>query len=280
MAKPWGVSSREVGMAKPWGVLTSDGGQWTSKKEGTMKYQLNFSDEFPKRMFIVMSVIQLFLVFTYIFLSMIINRPSHTFNLDSEANIPAWYSTIQLFLIAVVLLADNLRYDSMSKKARLFVKLAGLGFVFFSMDEAGQVHETISNILKASNFKLLKGNSGLWAACYAIIGAGLIFWGRKAIAELYKGFNKELKIAFAGFFLMVIGSAVLEKLGYMYIPRDGLHEVLYKVEVVFEEYFEMLGESLIFLGASRALLRCRKLMSENKNEIKETITYFAPGRAD
>lgn len=234
-----------------------------------MDYQLNFSDNFTKRMFIAMTVIQLLLISIFAFLSIIINKPAHTFNLDSESNIPAWYSSIQLFMIGIVLLAGNMKFDSMSKSTGIFIKMVGLGFIFLSLDETAQFHEAIG--------RMIKGHKNIWTLIYAAAGILLLFWGWKAIKELYKNFTPEMKTIIAGFSLMVLGSVVLEKLGYDLIPRNGQFEVLYKIEVILEEYLEMLGASLIFLGASRALVKCSWLKNINQGEIKERIMYFASG---
>ncbi|MGE5496444.1 MAG: hypothetical protein ACM3Q2_00100, partial [Syntrophothermus sp.] len=103
------------------------------------------------------------------------------------------------------------------------------------------------------------------------IGIGILVWGRKAIFELYTLYKSEFRIAAAGFLLLLAGGAVLEKIGSM-IPRNTDLDLMYKIEVVFEESFEMLGVSTLIYSALKLLLRAQSTGKAYEKRTPEKIS--------
>lgn len=236
-----------------------------------MSYQLILSKDHPRRIFTILTIIQLALVSVYVVIFIINNRNSEMFNLDAEGNIPAWFSSVQLFLTGLVLFAGNIDHITFNKLTRNFIRLMALGFILLSLDESAKIHETLSNLLKSAGWKYyFKGKSGVWIIVYSAVGAAVILWGWRAISVLLRHFKKEIVIITSGFAVLFLGAVVLETLAYQYLKDNG-HETLYKIEVAFEEYFEMLGASIMLLGAMKLLLR---------SQIENNMNVIISGKAD
>src|ERR1044071_1537856 len=69
------------------------------------------------------------------------------FDLDGEANIPAWFSSAQLLAIALTLWVTNRFRSDHTMPSRLFLNLLAAGFLVLSLDETAQIHETITGII-------------------------------------------------------------------------------------------------------------------------------------
>lgn len=223
-------------------------------------YKLNISEKAPVKVYRLLVLTGTALTGIYVFLSIIIRRPAHSFNLDSESNIPAWFSTIQYLILGFILLSENIHRQGSREITRKFLRLAGAGFIFLSLDEAAGVHETFGNVMKNVSGK------ETWVILYAIIGLGILVWGRKAIYELHSLYKSEFWIAAAGFLLLFFGGGILEKIGSV-IPRNTDLDLMYKTEVVFEELFEMIGVSTLIFSALKILL---KTQSMHDNVIPKT----------
>lgn len=61
------------------------------------------------------------------------------FDLDSEGNIPAWFSSSQLFGVAMAFWSCALRKRRGAKPSKLFFALAGLAALYASSDETAQI---------------------------------------------------------------------------------------------------------------------------------------------
>lgn len=101
---------------------------------------------------------------------------SRLFDLDSENNIPTWYSSTALFLCAILLgLIAHQKRQQGDRFANHWVGLSGI-FAFLSLDEAASIHELFIPLGKAL------GTGGIltffWVvpACIAVLVIGLIYW--------------------------------------------------------------------------------------------------------
>ncbi len=94
--------------------------------------------------------------------------------MDGEQTIPAWFSSVQLFLIGLVFLLKIVHAHAEPAIARSFLLLMGLGFMFLSADEATQIHEQLSRSAdKFGGLPGFKGGHGYWIAAYGLIGVML-----------------------------------------------------------------------------------------------------------
>jgi len=153
------------------------------------------------------------------------------FNLDGEGTIPSWFSTIQLFSLFALSLIYSLRIEN--KHLRRFYYLLSLIFLFFSADETIMMHETIAKSFVTRGFHS-------WILIYPVIMIifGVIFFkGLSAFLNEKEG----LTIFIIGAGLFAAGGVGWEMWGY-YLETES---VLYKIEVVLEESFELFGESIM-----------------------------------
>jgi hypothetical protein len=193
------------------------------------------------------------------------NRPlKFLFGLNVESNIPTWYSSMQLLLIGLALLALTtwlLRSDERIAPLRTLFTVGGLGFVYLSADEAGRIHEQFSAImqswhwLRVAEMRVIPvftkqgaryGGGSLWIPLFALIGIAFLIWMWPQIRLALRVWGHEIKWMFIGFGVLVFGAVVVEGLGTL-IPKTAA--VARAAEVGLEEGLEMVGATIILFGA-------------------------------
>jgi hypothetical protein len=181
------------------------------------------------------------------------------FDLDAEVSIPAWFSTVQLALVAAVLFlaAANNRQAGRLPSSHLIV--AGAGFLFLSADEGAAIHERITGAAKALGFDwlLFEGVHGAWITVYAVVALALFALVARPLLRAARRYPRESRVAAAGAGLFAGGAVGLEILSYKLL-RDDTQSVAYKIEVAAEETLEMVGASVMLYAA---LLLARKVSS-------------------
>lgn len=176
------------------------------------------------------------------------------FDLNGEGNIPAWYSAMKLFTVAIcayfygrlVLLED--------KFAGWLILLGAAGFAYLSMDEGSTLHEKIGD-----RFNMLVSGTGELTAkpIFETTGLWMVFLGPPLFIALVGGviyLRKRLSIpnhvfvkALAGITIFVVAAAPGD-IAYNYV--SGNARIL---QIAIEEFSEMIGVSLI-LWAVMALI--------------------------
>jgi hypothetical protein len=170
-------------------------------------------------------------------------------NPNREANLPAWFSSIQLFMVGVVFLLMNYQGHGKYRLSPTFLLMIGVGFVLLSADEAASFHEEITALLKNITWvPRFKGNHGIWILLYGGVGLTLCLLTYQEILTLWRYYWYEGVILGSGFAILLLGAVGLEIIGYQFL-RDGTAPLLYKLEVGLEEFLEMLGVSVILYGA-------------------------------
>ena len=173
-------------------------------------------------------------------------------NLDVEMNPAAWYSSVQLFVVALPFLVLGLRLAPDApltlRLRRLWLAL-GLAFVYLSMDEAASVHERLAHMLRRVHFNFTIGGSKRWIFFYLVLLLVLLFVFRNDLRVAWHDWRRECVIFAFGFAVLMTGALVLES--FEAIHRwVGLARYL---EIGVEEGFEMLGATIIALPAYRIL---------------------------
>jgi hypothetical protein len=182
------------------------------------------------------------------------------FNLDGEATLPAWFSSLQLGLVGVIFLAVWVGVPERESGLRQFLLIVGLGFLFLSMDEAAEFHEKLTRVLRHVDW-LPQFKGGIWIPIYLSIAAYVGLSTRRTISLLCKNRRPEMVFMLCGLVLIIIGSVALEIVTHMFW-KDGQHPTLYKIEVVLEEFFEMAGASVLLYGTILFALRNQNTLSE------------------
>lgn len=180
--------------------------------------------------------------------------PSHTLttlvDLGGEGNLPTWYSSIQLFIVATLL--AGCAYARVSEKRTVpwvLMLLAGL-FAALSLDEIAQIHEMIgfrTDVLLpgGDRHRSIFGQTGVWMFVLGIpifiIVLGLVF----RLRTMLQGQGRIVRIFFAAT-VVYFGSALGLEALVNFVPEGGLAHAL---QVFLEECGEMTGATLYLWGA-------------------------------
>jgi hypothetical protein len=171
------------------------------------------------------------------------------FDLDGEANLPAWFSSAQLLAIALTLwMANRLRSDKL-RPSRLFMNLLAAGFLYLSVDETAQVHETITGVIGsryADWVPLLFSHHKVFAGLALIAVFGVLKYFYPDSRALWRESRRECTLALMGMCVVLLGGSVIEALGYLFLQKGSL---AYQIEVTIEEFLEMFGATLILRAA-------------------------------
>ena len=164
------------------------------------------------------------------------------FNLDTEANIPTWYSTVLLFSISILSIVIHFLREKYIKNVETwnsFWLMFSSVYCFLSLDEAARLHELID-----------RSTSIKWVYIYAPFGA--IFF---SICFVYfwviRRDSTDLRIWFlGGLIVYATGGLLSEFVSYYYAP---LPAVVQQIEFIVEEGLEMLGTIMVLMGCFKEL---------------------------
>ncbi len=167
---------------------------------------------------------------------------SELFSLSFEANVPTWYSTCLLFACGVLLALSAARAGAETRAH--FAGLAAL-FVYFSLDEAIEIHEHLGGSL---------GTSGVlyfdWvvpaAAFVAVVGLAYARFLFRLLPETRRGF------VLAGA-LYVSGALLMELPLGAWTERAGDDNLGYALIDFVEEALEIAGASVFAWVLARHL---------------------------
>lgn len=180
------------------------------------------------------------------------------FDLDSEANVPSWFSSALLGACALVLaqIGDSVRRQG-GPPAVFERHWKGLAIVFalLSMDELCSVHEKLILPMRT----LLHAGGLLY---FTWVVPGLLFVG--VLSAFYLRFlqhlDRELRLQFLWAAMLYLGGAVgMEMVDGWWSQHRGQDNMAYVLLVMVEESLEMMG-AIVFLcdlirhatGAARA----------------------------
>ncbi|MFP4091011.1 MAG: hypothetical protein ACLFT3_11955 [Cyclobacteriaceae bacterium] len=138
-----------------------------------------------------------------------------------------------------------------SKLPSSFFYFLSVLFVFLSADEGAAIHEKISALARRLelSWMLFNGKNGAWIMVYGLIGMIILGFIFPYFRIAWKYHPTASKLAVLSGFIFLTGAVGFELLSYFYL-RDGANPLFYKLEVMFEEFFEMSGISIFI----RALL--------------------------
>jgi len=188
------------------------------------------------------------------------------FDLDAEGNPPSWWFGVQQLLVALVFLLLASRIFASDERLRplrpLFVT-AGIGFGIISLDEIGELHETISKLIEKSvkirgfERRLTKSlhvthhlrGGGLWIPLYAIIGIVALALLAPYFVKAYKLWRREVLTVVIGFAVFVASAALLQVVGYFFPIRSLAH----RVYVFVEQGLKMGGVTIVLWGVAQVL---------------------------
>jgi len=210
-----------------------------------------FTPRDAKHLLFGLILIEIFLVAIFV-ADTLLGQPKWTihvlFDLDGEGNIPAWFSSVQLFLIGLVFFLKGRQSDPDYRPSSLFFLIVGAGFIFLSVDEAAAIHEKITHVLTPIAWvPRFKGDHGVWVFIYILVGVSLCFATYRDLMAMWKRYRSATSILAVGMGLFLIGVIGLEIVSFEFL-RSGSTPLLYQAEVALEELLEMSGESIMLYG--------------------------------
>jgi hypothetical protein len=177
-------------------------------------------------------------------------------DLNGEANLPAWYSSIQWFCVAALLGIFARRNFSLSQGKSWLLAALSLVFLAFSLDEIAQIHEKLglmSDIFlpNASRKNTLFPRTGIWMF---VIGIPFLALFVALILSIRSYFQRApsafIKMLF-GLAIMMVGAIGIETFDNFVAPTS-VYGVL---RVFLEEVCEMLGGTVVLWGSYELLYR-------------------------
>ena len=175
-------------------------------------------------------------------------------NLDGEGNLPAWYSSMQLFLVASMLaifLSRKFNKNNMESWAMLILCLI---FAILSLDEIASIHEWLghkSDVLLpgASRKGTLFSTTGIWMFLIGIPFSILLISLISCIKKYLKN-RSHIRTKFIIGLIIFIGSATGIEIISNFVSETGITRI---IQTSCEELGEMVGVTFI-LWATYELL--------------------------
>ena len=175
-------------------------------------------------------------------------------DLGGEANLPTWYSSVQLFLVAVFLAIFAFAKFERKNKVSWALLPWPLVFLGMSFDEVATIHEWLGSRTDAllpggQRAKSLFGETGVWMLLFGVpfllLMLGLIY----GLRTYLKGRAHVIKKCMIGLIIFA-GAALGIEVISNFVPKQGPARVL---QAFFEELGEMVGVTF-FLWAAHDLL--------------------------
>lgn len=169
---------------------------------------------------------------------------AQSFDLDSEVNIPAFYSMLSLIVCSILLgLTAYVKLIRGDRFVRQWTALAVL-FLALAVDEMIQFHERMTEPVRSA-----LNASGLLHYAWVIPGAGfvlgcLLFFWRFLMALPVR---TRMLFFFAGI-VFISGALGVELIGGFYAASHSKRDMMYSAIVSIEEALEMLGV-VVFINA-------------------------------
>jgi hypothetical protein len=165
-------------------------------------------------------------------------------SLDSEGNIPTFYSSLALLFSSLLLgvIAHAKSLDSSPYKQHW--KLLSFIFLYLSLDEAGQLHEKLvpplRSLLNATGFLYYT-----WVVPFAFLVVIFLLSYSKFLFHLPVS-TKKLFVAATALYLS--GTLGLELVGGYVASTMGMNHLFFTIAMTIEELLEMLG-IVVFIHA-------------------------------
>jgi hypothetical protein len=229
----------------------------TTAKEGEIPTLLENGFLSLRKLFLLLLFIVFLLIATHFFPENLSWTVHNRFNLDGEANLPTWFSTVLLFSVSVSSLIVHCLRNKIANYDhawRFFWFFFAAVYCFLSIDEAALLHEIID-----------QSTSLKWIFLYAPFFGIFFFICSYYLLVIYKGDKKSRNSILGGLIIYVFGALVSESISYLLYPLPSWYQ---QVEFVLEEGFELVGTIIVLVGILQELNRLYtlQLLRIYKNE--------------
>ncbi len=163
------------------------------------------------------------------------------FDLGKENNVPTWFASMQLFLVAVVAFVAAFPRGRLPAVLRWPLPSFGAVFVFLSIDEFVGLHESITAMTDGLSWAPTFNAHGAWILPYCLIAALLLLAARHSALWLWRAGRPVFLAAAVGAALYIAGAVGFELVSY-YLERASRP---WRIVQTVEESLEMVGVSLI-----------------------------------
>jgi hypothetical protein len=165
--------------------------------------------------------------------------------LGEENNIPTWFSSVQLFAIALVL-SPIVARDANRRRPSTWVLAVVPGlFAFLSLDEVAMIHERIGAALKTDGGIGTGLRTGPWMLVFVPLVGVLVLVSAVVFWPYLRGRRDVLALAVAGLFFYGLSAVGFEGIAN-FAAEDSL---VTKLLGFVEEIGEMLAANIIFWAA-------------------------------
>lgn len=169
---------------------------------------------------------------------------SQMLNLNGEANLPSWYSSIQyfcVFLLSALFFGQQIKSD---RKNILFLAFPAM-FLLMSFDETAQIHEWLG---RQSDYLLPEGDrketifhrSGIWVFVLGLPFLIIFLLLVKLLKQNFSDHLGSLKKLVVGMLVMLSGALGIETLS-----NFAQSSFAYYAQVTVEEGLEMIGVTIM-----------------------------------
>jgi len=185
------------------------------------------------------------------------------FNPDLEANFATWVATALLLLAAALIgLVAKAKVDAQDRFQRHWVLFFAM-VMFFSIDEAAQLHEMI---IRPTQQLLGAPPEAAWV--WTIPGSLLLVIFAVVSYRFLAGQARLLRrLLILAFGLYVFGAFGLEIFGGVVVGRDRL--TAFEITIAFEEFFEMSGVVVLIYAVMGVLASLRVQLSFDESQVQE-----------
>jgi len=165
------------------------------------------------------------------------------FNFDREANIPTLFSVLLLLFSGIAFLLN--RFFEQDKKLFKGWAIISILFLYLSVDEGSQIHESIMDIIR-----IFYHGSGAFYFVWVIPAIALVATLFVVLFRFYfllpESFRKQLLI---GFSVYLAGAIIMEMVGGFYVSNFGDASITYPLFIVIEESLEIFGSIIILIAS-------------------------------
>ena len=171
-------------------------------------------------------------------------------DLDGEANLPTWYSSIQWFCVAYLAWVFAARHADRARVRSWFLLALPLVFLLFSLDEVAQLHEhlgVMSDVLLPNGTRdaTAFSHTGLFflliGVPFVIVFVGLL----TAVRPFLSGHPAAFMKLVGGMALFIFAAVGLDALSNL--TTDGTLSAT--IQVLTEEVTEMVAATIVLWGA-------------------------------
>jgi hypothetical protein len=175
-----------------------------------MDLKYSFTSKRATKIFISLIIIELLFCAIY-FTDFLLNEPNwrihELFNLDEEANIPSWFSTIQLFMIGLIAIATAQSEHYRRPPSKWGLTLFGFGFIYLSLDEGAVLHEKFTYEFHNHPWvPYFNGVHGIWIVIYMGVAIVVLSILGRDIWTICKTLRRESLIFIIGVLQLLAGT--------------------------------------------------------------------------